>query len=470
MNAPALTRAQAWRIAWTRGGTHLERALLHGMQLDAFDRFRASKARRFVLLWCRRGGKSYGGIAHAMAECIARPGIDYKFAAPTQDMARNIVYPHAQDILSTCPPDLQPKVNRASMTWTFRNGSVLKLAGCDGLNADRLRGTSLDEAFVDEAGFVSDLRGVVEDVLMPQTITTNGRIILASTPPVSPAHPFAARYVTDATAAGAIVRRTIYEMPHIPREKADEYIAEAGGPESTTARREYMAEIVIDESLAIVPEFHKARSEIVRVTEPAHWRDWYVVGDFGFEDLTVVLFVWYDFERARIVVEDEIAMQGASGLDVGHAVAAKERELGITKPARYADAPLQLLADIASTTHGCGLAFAMPPKDDADAALNALRMAVQRREIEINPRCTVLIQHLAEGTWNERRSTYTRAEGCGHWDAIDALKYAVRVINRRRNPTPTINPAHRPIDILGADMPRTRTGWDSGPNRKAGWT
>jgi hypothetical protein len=466
----ALSIDDAWRIAWTLGGEHLEAALLHKMQLDAFARFRASSSRRFVLLWCRRGGKSYGGIAHAMAECIARPGIDYKFAAPTQDMARNIVYPHAQDILSTCPSDLQPKVNRASMTWTFANGSVLKLAGCDGLNADRLRGTSLDEAFVDEAGFVSDLRGVVEDVLMPQTITTNGRIILASTPPVSPAHPFAARYVADATVSGAIVRRTIYEMPHIPREKADEYIGEAGGPDSTTARREYLAEIVIDESLAIVPEFHKVRADIVRAAEPVQFRDWYVVGDFGFHDLTVVLFAWFDFERARIVIEDEIAMQGASGLDVGAAVAAKERELGVTKPSRYADAPLQLLADIASTTHGMGLPFAQPPKDDADAALNALRMSLQRKEIEINPRCVVLIQHLAEGVWNDSRSSYSRAEGCGHWDAIDAIKYLVRVVNRRRNPTPRLAPGSRMVDIFGGDMPRPKSTWNDGPNRKAGWT
>lgn len=443
---------------------------MHAMQLDAFARFRASQSRRFVLLWTRRGGKSYGGVAHAIASCIERPGIDYKFAAPTQDMARSIAYPHAQEILATCPTDLQPRVHRQSMTWTWPNGSVLKLAGCDGLNANRLRGTSLDEAFVDEAGFVSDLRSVVEDVLMPQTITTNGRIILASTPPESPAHPFASEYVKSATESGAIVRRTIFEMPHIPREKADEYIDEAGGPDSTTARREYMAEIVIDESHAIVPEFHRVRDKVVRQTEPQQWRHWYVAADFGFHDLTVVLFAWYDFPRAKLVVEDEIAMHGASGLDVGAAVKAKEQALGIKSPRlRIADAPAQLLADIAHPTMGPGVPFAPAVKDDADAALNSLRMAIQRGEIEINPRCVVLIQHLAEGTWNSARTGFSRAEGRGHWDAIDALKYMLRVVDRRTNPIPDILPGSLSVDTLV--MPSiNRNAWTAKqPTGRRGW-
>jgi hypothetical protein len=465
-----LTPEQAWRIAWTRGGRHLESALMHRVQLDAFDRYRHSEARRFVLLWTRRGGKSFGGVTHAIATCLARPGIDYKFAAPTQDMARSIVYPHAQDVLASCPEDLLPRVHKQSMTWTFKNGSVLKLAGCDGLNANRLRGTSLDEAFVDEAGFVSDLRSVVEDVLMPQTITTNGRIILASTPPVSPAHPFAAEYVPRATADDAIVRRTIYEMPHIPREKAEEYIAEAGGPESTTARREYMAEIVIDESMAIVPEFQRARDTIVREWPAWDFREWYVSGDFGFHDLTVVLFAWYDFPKAKLVIEDEIAMQGASGLEVGHAVKAKEHALGIAKPrARVADAPAQLLADLAHPTMGPAVPFAPAIKDDAEAALNTLRMCVQRGEVVINPRCKVLIQHLAEGTWNASRTGFSREAGRGHWDAIDALKYLLRVVERNRNATPDVLPGTRRDEVL---MPRVKPRpWnETAPSGRTRWT
>ncbi len=415
--------------------------MLHERQREVFARFDASEARRFV--WCstRRGGKSFAGCVRAISRCIRTPGYQFRYAAPTQVMARGIVYPHVSRILADCPESLRPKVNRMEMTWSWPNGSVLKLAGCDGANADRLRGGECHEAFVDEAGFVDDLRNVVEDVLMPMTLTTNGRIMLASTPPISPAHAFA-EYVGKAAATGDLYRYTIYDAPHIPREKADEYVAEAGGPESPTARREYFAEIVIDESHAIVPEFSRVKSTcVVERTRPDYF-DAYVSADFGFHDLTVVLFAYYDFARARIVVEDEIAMQGASGLDVGAAVARKERELwGHDKrPSRVADAPQQMLADLAHRSMGPGVSFGPARKDDAEAALNQLRMDIGRGRIEIHPRCKTLIAHLEYGTWNAARTSYDRAEGFGHWDAIDALKYMLRAIPRTKNPEPLLPP------------------------------
>lgn len=362
-------------------------------------------------------------------------------------MARGIVYPHLAKILADCPDAMRPKVNRMEMTWTWPNGSVLKLAGCDGSNADRLRGGECHEAFVDEAGFVDDLKTVVEDVIMPMTLTTNGRILLASTPPTSPAHPFA-DYVAKAEAENALYRATIYDAPHIPREKADEYIANAGGPESPTARREYLAEIVIDESMAIVPEFVRVRGEIVREFAIPTWRDCYTVADFGFHDLTVVLFAFYDFERARICIEDEISMHQASGLDVGAAVHRKERELWghEVKPSRYADAPVQMLADLAHPSLGASLAFSPCRKDDAEAALNQLRMAIQRKEVEIHPRCKTLISHLHYGTWNANRTSFSRPDDAryGHWDAIAAATYLVRHVARHRNPHPGVT--HEMLD------------------------
>jgi hypothetical protein len=247
--------------------------------------------------------------------------------------------------------------------------------------------------------------------------------------------------VGKAAATGDLYKYTIYDAPHIPREKADEYVNEAGGPDSPTARREYFAEIVIDETHAIVPEFSRVKADIVVERERPEYYDAYVSADFGFHDLTVVLFSYWDFARARLVIEDEISMQGASGIEVGMAVAAKERALwpGI-KPTRVADAPAQLLADLAHPTLGPGVAFGPARKDDAEAALNALRMEIGRKRVEIHPRCKTLTSHLEYGTWNSSRTSYDRAEGYGHWDAIDALKYLLRSVARLRNPEPTIRP------------------------------
>lgn len=444
-------RSALLREAWRRGALG---HLLHSAQRRILADFDASPSRRYVVCSSRRLGKSWLGCVRAVSQCIRNPGYQYRYAAPTQVMARSIVYPHLRKILATCPDDLRPKVNVQEMSWTWPNGSVLRLAGCDGSNADRLRGGECHEAFVDEAGFIADLHGVLEDVIMPMTLTTNGRVLLASTPPLSPAHPFA-EYVAKAEAASALTRMTIYDAPHISRAKADEYIDEAGGPDSVTARREYMAELVIDEASAIVPEFARVRSEIVVETTPPEWRDVYTVADFGFHDLTVVLFLYFDFPRARIVVEDEIALHGTSGLEVGAAVRAREIQLWgeATKPNRYADAPPQMLADLAHRTLGPGVQFHPVAKVNSDAALNALRMSIQRKEVEIHPRCKTLISHLHYGTWNASRTSFDRVDGYGHWDGIDALTYAVRHVNRKRNPMPDIIPERRGrVDVA---QPRT---------------
>jgi hypothetical protein len=302
---------------------------------------------------------------------------------------------------------------------------------------------------------------------MPQTLTTDGRIILASSPPTSPAHALVG-YVEQAEARGALVRRTIYQVPHVPREKADEYIAEAGGPESTTARREYLAEIIVDESEAIVPEFARNRDRIVCEVAAPKFRDWYCAADFGFSDLTFAIWAWYDFASARIVVEHEYEAQGTSGLEVGHAVRQIEREHEIEPRARVADAPAQLLADLAHPTLGPGVAFGPAIKDDADAALNRLRTEIQIGRIAINPRCKRLIAHLEYGVWaTKERRTFARHDGFGHYDAIDALKYLLRIVDRRKNPTPDVLPSVRREDAR--IPPKKPTAWENAYAPRRGW-
>lgn len=468
MNAPALTRAQAWRIAWTRGGDTLRRAFLHSGQMENVRAFQASTSRRYMTLCTRRFGKSYMGVVDMFAECIATPMFVYKYAAPTQDEADSIVMPHVDNVLATCPPDLQPRFNAQKKAWTFKNRSYARLAGVDGKNANRLRGTALGRAFVDEGGFADRLEYLIEDVLVPQTITTGGRIWIASTPPESPAHALARRYLPQLSRTGDVFHRTIYQVPHIPREVADEYVADGGGPEAQSVRREYFAEVVVDETIAVVPEFVAAKPRVIRAMDPPPWRDWYVSADFGFSDLTFVVFAWFDFQTNTVVVEDEVVTHRVGADDVAAAVKAKEAHHGIKNPQRYADAPLQLLSDLATRN---GIVFAPAVKDDKVASLNVLRSDLQAGRVAIHPRCEELIKHLEFAVWgNGARTEMARVVGFGHFDGVDAMRYLLRVVNRRRNPTPAIDPSLRPIDTFIPFPPRTSTGWTSGPTVKRGWT
>lgn len=440
MTAPSMAalNALAEQRAWQRGDLG---HLLSRRQRRAVAKWRKSGARRFVFVWTRRGGKSRVKCVVALEECLRTPKTIVKYAAPTQDMAREIVAPLMTELLENAPAGLVT-FNAQQMRWTFSNGSTIKLAGCDGLNANRLRGTSAHLVIVDEAGFVADLTYVVESILRPQIITTQGRMLISSTPPKTPAHPF--QYYSAVAAANGhddvcTLDQVVAEPDsHITREEADEAIADAGGRASTTCKREYFCGFETDEQSAVIPEWAAHAEAIVKDIPPPEHRTMWVAGDFGFSDLTFIVFAWTDWEKARVVVEDELVFQGVGALTVGTQVLAKERELwGLKKPAlRVADAGNQLLA----TMHETGCEFAPVVKTDADAALSTLRSYVQQHRIIINPRCKALIAHMAHGIWNKSRTSYERSEGLGHFDGIDAVKYLCRHADLRANPTPDLPP------------------------------
>lgn len=408
--------------------------LLHAGQMELTDCFLASPSRRYVVCCSRRYGKSFWLLVLGVQACLQKPGAQVRYAAPTHRMCRAIVEPHMRQILADCPPNLAPAYKRQQGKWSFPNGSEFVMAGCDLGGAERLRGTSTDLGLIDEAGFFSeDLDYVYGDVLLPQLITTNGRILMVSTPARSPAHPFT-KYCLTAELEGAYQHRTIFDAPHIKREVAIEFIDEVGGIDTTTARREYLAEVVVDEDLAVVPEFFKNELSIVKEAPlPSHF-DAYTFADFGYNDLTAVVFVYYDFQRSKIVIYDELEKARSNTGDIAPAILKKEEEcFGQPVLMRVADAPLQVLADLADM-HDCP--FGMARKDDKDAALNALRLACTNGLLEIHPRCVRTIAHLRHGIWKKLGKDYERSGDFGHFDFIDAAVYAVRHVDRTRNPYP----------------------------------
>lgn len=391
----------------------------------------------------RRIGKTWTACVLAVEAALRTPFARVAFAFPTQKMARNTVIPAMALVLEDCPPSLRPHFNQTEMVWRFpHNGSIIVLSGCDDKNAaDSLRGTKLDFGVVDEAGFHKHLDYVLKSVLLPQTLTTNGRVLIISSPPTSPSHELRKIYL-DAVADGAATKHTVeVAVPYLPGgwDTVREFVDEAGGPESTQARREYYAELVTDETMAVVPEFVKARTDLVLdMGPPPPYRDLYVSADFGFNDLTAVVFAYYDFQKALIVIEDEIVVQRMSAIEVCNLI--KQREAAIwpdrvKEPFRFADAPLQMLADIAG--YG-GVPFGPVRKDDKMAALNELRMACLHKQFRIHPRCTTTIEHLENAVWTANRATFERSGKHGHFDCVDAMIYLLRHVTRNSNPYPVL--------------------------------
>ena len=161
----------------------------------------------------------------------------------------------------------------------FPNGSEIKTAGTDQQNKDKLRGQEARIVIMDECGFMSNFQYVMDDILLPQTLTVdNPLLLLSSTPPESPAHPFTMQAM-QAQVEGNYEHRTIYDNPLIAPEKIEQYARECGhgdlevGFASTTWRREYLAQFVTDSESAVIPEFTEDRAKNLVMEVP--WPEYF---------------------------------------------------------------------------------------------------------------------------------------------------------------------------------------------------
>lgn len=434
--------------------------LLHDGQHELRRCFAESQSLRTVFNCARRYGKSYLFCCLAIETAIKKPKAQVRYAAPTIEMVREIIEPHMEEILADCPPSVRPTHLSSKRRWVFPNGSIIQVSGCETRKyANRLRGRACDLGIIDEAAFIDDLEYVVEDVLLAQTMNRGGRLLLGSTPSEKPAHPFQG-YCERAEADGYYHKRTLNDAPHISEEEKERYIQEAGGIDASKVRREFFCEFVVDERIAVVPEWSQMQTRLdVRhpliVTEyerPRYFQP-YVSADFGFHDLTAVGFGYLDFEAQIYVQEDELIFRRQTTEPIAKAI--RQRELQLWEgnelpPVRVADCPEQQRADLASF-QGFGAVYGAPPgKDDKDASVAFLRTRVGQRKIRIHSRCETTIEHLQKAVWrksgHKRSNDFDRSDDLGHFDALDQLRYVLRAIDWQANPWPV---APRLIDSEG---------------------
>lgn len=435
--------------------------LLHAGQVRARQAFHDATRRVFVESMSRRWGKSWKNSTLAIESAVGGPDRIVLYATPTQKMARTIVEPHMRQILADAPEAMRPSYSRQEGIWRFPNGSEVRLAGCDNGNAERLRGAACDLFVVDEAGFVDDLEYVVQDILLPQTLTTNGRGLLSSTPSRSPEHPFVSRYMLDAEAAGTLYHATIHDAPHISPEMIAEYCEECGGEESTTWQREYLARAIVDDTRAIVPEFSRHRADVVCVRErPVYYRC-YTVADFGYSDLTVVGFWEHHFGDDVLYQRDELVFRNTSSAGIAPAVAEKEHALwGRNPDMRYGDpnahgqAVRESEITLGDLYEHHGQVWSACRRDKLQPGINALRVAVGSGQMAWHPDCRTTIAHMGGGIWNAQRTGFERSGEHGHFDGIAMCMYAHRHVERSENPYPANPLAGRDDAFVRHDLLR----------------
>lgn len=469
---PKISKKEALAILWSRGVLKWK---LHEVQKKMYDSIVQYNREVTTITSSRRLGKSFLLCILAIEQCLKEPESVVKYLCPQQDMVKTIIKPIIRDILKDCPSELRPEYKTNDKMYLFPNGSQIQIAGTDGGHHESLRGGKAHLWIVDEAGFCDHLKYIVNSILAPTTDTTGGRGILASTPSPQPDHEFIVDFVQPSEMAGELIKYTIYDNPMMTPEKIqkiiDRYPLKENDPDF---RREYLCEVVIDTNSAVFPEFTpEVQKKCVKEWIKPPYYDAYVSMDIGFNDLTVVLFAYYDFKNAVTVIEDEYYVSGPQlRTDVLANEIRKKEEQYYTdvlsgefrKPyLRVADNNNLILLNDLYIRHN--IHFIPTLKDNKDAALNQVRMKLHAGKIIIHPRCRVLIHHLKNATWNKQRTKYNQSPAAtlinedgsttyippGHYDSADGLCYLIRNIQENRNPYPLGYEFNRKEDLFIRD-------------------
>jgi hypothetical protein len=436
----AVVREQLWRrgnLSW----------MLDKTQKELYDIFHETDNKVQTWMLPRRFGKSRTLLILAIEQAIKQPGSIIKFLSPTKKQVERNIRPLVREILETCPNDIKPELKKQDDIYYFPNGSELQMAGSESGNIDTLRGGFSHICIVDEAQDVSDLGYAVSSVLLPTTITTAGKVLIAGTPPKDYDHDFL-KYVESAEKKGILIKRTVYDNPRLTKRDIELLIEEIpGGANSEDFKREFLCEIFKSTNTSVVPEFTDEKmKECVKEWQMPPFYNAYVAMDLGFKDWTVLLFGYYDFREDKIIIQDEIVTHGNEMhlAKLGQDIIKKENDLWtdpitneFKKPLkRVSDHDLIAINEIKKAT-AYKIIFEKAEKKEKMAGINNLRTFINSGKIIISPRCKVLIHHLRNGRWNKNnKEELARCSEGSHYDAIPALAYFCRAIDFRRNPYP----------------------------------
>lgn len=399
-----------------------------------------NKSLKYVINSSRRLGKTFLLCILGCEKAIKKKNAQIRFGAPEQMSLRKIIHPIMTEICMDAPPEARPVWRRDDSMYLFpETGSTMHVSGCNGGHCESLRGNSADLILVDEAREIDDLKYVVDDILMPQLIGREDvQLIMASTSPRTPAHDFTS-YAQQAMLTGNYSEYNFYQSGY-DQETIARFIEEAGGMESSTCKREYFCKFVVDEDLALAPEWsdlyiraHDEKDPLKPLYTKLIWMD------IGFKDLTALLFAHYDFKQGKLFVEDEIIMSGKeiTTKNLADRIAALDSILwrgGTDKRSRISDNNNLILLNDLGAMHG--MHFVPTSKDTLEAMVNEVRLWVAAGRIIVNPKCQNLIGCLRYGIWNEKRTDFAKTSAYGHFDAFAALMYGVRNVDQQTNPIP----------------------------------
>ena len=492
----AIKQAALERL-WLDGEAHL--VLLDEGQQGWVERFLMTPPlSSSVWLVGRQRGKTHAALFLAILVALSKKGAIVKYCGRTKLSSSEIVLPTWHKLIETLPEELRPVSDASELEWTFPStGSVFIIFGTDAGSFDKGRGVQSGLLLLDECGTFQDLLGV-ESALIPTLQVPGGRLLYLSTPPESLAHPYAER-IKGAQRNGRYEFGTFYDNPRINHQELIQQNAERTGKSieaymnSTDFRREYLAELVQEESSAGFPSFTLEKSEELLIDLSAYenneylmpkYFDGYTSMDLGINhDPHAAVFAIHDWQLDKLIILDELLMPSnvttlrmfadevrikekilyGENLWRGTIAGAQEwlREFGslpsYIKQEYKETLPVQPLLRVADDAQGAAKELSLEhklqtlpfQKHDKKLAVDRLNVMLLKGDILIHPRCEGVISHLSSATWDNNKKKWIHMNG-HHFDLVDCIVGMIRHWRRqRKNKIPKeYSPQFKPQHII----------------------
>lgn len=386
------------------------------------------KTRKLVCIASRRLGKSTFAFTVCVEEALKHPNANILFVTPVNKNIDRYVSEIARNVLADCPEHLRPTLLPQKSIYVFPNGAQIFCVGSSNQSYENLRGIRVNLAVIDEAQRMEDLEIIVDEVIMPSLMDSNGYLLMFGTVPRQPNNPFMRRYVTDAEKEGSYVEFDIYCAGY-PPERLASFRKEVS---KEAWEREFECKRNTSRKYNVTPNW--SDRYIQRFPQPDYFQHLkgYTGMDIGGSiDQTHIVYAYFDTVLKKLIIRSESvwAAQESRVDRIGQAIKSNEDFIP-KKVIRVSDTNNFILMKELAEKHRLPFKPVHKSPGSLEAMLEILNVWIESDRIFVDPSCKVLIHELRYGSWNKTRTDLDRKEGT-HCDGILALAYLLSVVNEK---------------------------------------
>jgi hypothetical protein len=265
-------------------------------------------SKRKAALCSRRAGKSYSAGIYLLKEALDPVESDVVYIGLTRKEAKKIMFRPLQKLNRDLK--LGFSFNKADLTATAPNGNTIYMTGAyDEDDADTLRGAprGFKLVMLDEcASFKSHFKYLVDEVLEPTLVDTNGTMAMIGTPSANPAASYFYKVTGERTEGFSVHNWTILNNPHIPHAKnwLETYKKRKNWDDAHPIyMREWLGKWTTD-SDTLVYKYNAAKNHYD--TLPKLPMNYILGADLGYNDAFTINVICYSLESRQVWSVEQI--------------------------------------------------------------------------------------------------------------------------------------------------------------------